>query len=604
MVNLKTVGENFKNCLFYDIEVFSNESFVVFKDYDKKVVAILSNSKNEIDTEAVQEDSFIVGEFDKIAKVISNKVLIGFNNYYYDDYILTLMMRYRISQKRIKNENDLIITGFKPDYGIDQRIQSLDCFQQISVARSGLKKIEANMGKAIIESEVAFDIDRALTEDEYQEVIKYCCHDVDTTIDIFKLRWNSYFLPKLQIVDRLKFAKEKSLKYNTTTITASLLTEGKNVKKWNKLFNGYYVSFRNTPKDAVNLWQEHFYDKKGKVSVENFDCVFEFGFGGLHGVNKTRKKFENVKLLDVASMYPNILINLNVLGDATKRYQDIVDERIKVKHTDPQLQQALKLIINSTYGLLSNKYSKLFNPIGAVSVCVYGQIALYSLCERLYEAGYTLVNINTDGVAFCGEGEEYKEIWHEWEKDFSLTLELDEFKRWVQKDVNNYVAIDKEDHIKVKGKDVNKYYDTTDFSGDLSLINFAGFSWNNTNTLQIVSHCVVDNLLFGKDPIDTIIENLDKPIMFQMILQAGNTFKGTFDEYGRQYQKVNRIFPARKNGVTLKKKRQDGYYNRFPDTPNKMLVYNEDLTDFDNFSSSVDLNFYKELVMDTLKRWK
>ena len=38
-----------------------------------------------------------------------------------------------------------------------------------------------------------------------------------------------------------------------------------------------------------------------------------------------------------------------------------------------------------------------------------------------------------------------------WEETYTLKLDLDEFDRWIQKDVNNYVAVGVDGHIKVKG---------------------------------------------------------------------------------------------------------------------------------------------------------
>jgi hypothetical protein len=93
--------------------------------------------------------------------------------------------------------------------------------------------------------------------------------------------------------------------------------------------------------------------------------------------------------------------------------------------------------------------------MASATVCIYGQIALFDLCRRLDDAGYTVVNANTDGVAFCGMGTGYEEIWHQWEKDYDpMRLELDVFDTWIQKDVNNYIAT-KGEKVKVKGGDTN-----------------------------------------------------------------------------------------------------------------------------------------------------
>ena len=136
------------------------------------------------------------------------------------------------------------------------------------------------------------------------------------------------------------------------------------------------------------------------ITINEFGNEIQFGFGGLHGAHRTIRKQKNVKLLDVASMYPNIILILNVLGEASQKYKSILDRRIAIKHVDKILSDALKLILNSVYGNLNNQYSILDNPNGALSVCAYGQIALYELCKRIAPFT-TILNINTDGVCFC-----------------------------------------------------------------------------------------------------------------------------------------------------------------------------------------------------------
>lgn len=558
--------------LFYDIEVFKEDALVVFKNKAKEIVQIFHNN------------------FDGVLDLVKGKKLVGYNNHYYDDKILTAMINGN-TPYQIKKLNDRIIDGEQVK-AIHHTIDSLDCFQQIDVAKPGLKKIEGNMGKMILESSVDFTIDRKLTDDELKEVIDYCCYDVDTTIDIFKMREYNYFNVKETLVKMLpERLHDKAMKWNTTTISANILLE-KPLPKWSDIrlgeynSDGEYEMLKLVPQEVVDMWTDKS-QKKKKTTIHEYGCSIEFGYGGLHGVNTSRKRFENVKLLDVASMYPHIILNLQALGQATEKYREILNKRIEVKHKDKQLSDALKLVLNSVYGNLKNQYSMLNNPNAALSVCIYGQIALYELCKRLAPF-VTLVNINTDGVAFTTTGEEYKQIWKEWEKDFNLTLEEDNFDLWIQNNVNNYVAV-QGDKIKTKGGDTNRYDSDQYFKN---------------NSIRIMDICLVEYLVNGQDVLTTIQENLDKPYLFQYILQAGGTFKGTFDEDGRQYNKINRVFAARKEGVRLYKKRQDDGLVRFPDTPDKMLVWNDECDKLKNFSQLIDINFYYELAKQRIERWE
>lgn len=270
--------------LFYDIEVFTHDAFVVFKDIDKNEIAVFHN------------------EFTGINEVIRNKVLVGYNNHFYDDKILNLMQT-NVPVPAIKRANDDLIGNRRKLSTIDQL--TIDCFQQVHVSRPSLKRVEGNAGKMILESEIDFNIDRPLTQDEYQESLNYCRYDVDTTIDIYKKRKSSYFLPKWSLLDQMNgFGQHK---WNTTTLSANMLTQGSKLKDWhifkldknanskNGEYNQRLLSL--VPEPVQDLWLTK---DKGSVTVEDFGCSIEFGFGGLHGVSKKHKENEDVKLLDVA----------------------------------------------------------------------------------------------------------------------------------------------------------------------------------------------------------------------------------------------------------------------------------------------------------------
>jgi hypothetical protein len=556
-----------ENILIYDIEVFKHDNFAVFMNLDGEVVHI-SHSRDG---------------HKGLRQVIKDKTLVGYNCYWYDDHILAAMLR-GAEPDSIKKLNDAIIGGQKQSHKFIT-FNSLDCFQQIDVGNPGLKKIEANMGKKILESEVSFDIDRPLTEEEYAESIEYCTYDCRMTVEVYKMRINSYFNPKSSLVEMVG----QGQRWNTTTLSANALLGDMTLVKWSDIrLNGEDIRDQSmldlVPVEVKELWLNS-KDDKGKVTIHEFDNEIEFGFGGLHGVHKSQKRFENVVLLDVASMYPNIILHINALGKATDRYKEILDERIAIKHQDKVKSDALKLILNSVYGNLKNQYSPLFNPKAALSVCVYGQIALYELGRRISKVG-TLVQLNTDGIAFVPHGD-YEGIWKQWEEDFNLQLEEDRFDLFIHKDVNSYIGV-KDGKVKVKGGDCSRY---------------GGDNLFKNNSARILDIALVDKILYDKSVIDTLVENLDKPQLYQYVLQAGHTYQGTFDERGNKYQKINRIFPTRKGDLCLYKKREDDGLVKFPDMPDKMFLWNDDVDKLEKFERIVDLNHYVQVIEKRLEKW-
>ena len=213
------------------------------------------------------------------------------------------------------------------------------------------------------------------------------------------------------------------------------------------------------------------------------------------------------------------------------------------------------------------------------------------MAQRLYGIGAEIININTDGVAYCYDGDQDEVIKRQWEEEFKLNLEVEYFKKWIQKDVNNYIAVSDNDYIITKGGDVNKYHSNRYFAN---------------NDIRITHIALVDYLLYGKPVQDTIKENLDKPILFQYVLQAGSTYQGvvrSIEPDKLLSTKINRVF-ATKEGGEIVKKRADGGVVKFADAPNKMAIWNLDLEYLDNFEESVDIQWYYDLVMKNLERWQ
>lgn len=179
-----------EDLLFFDIEVYKHNSFVVFKNIDKETVGIFTDK----------------GEFEGLRKFIKDKTLVGYNNNYYDNKILRAMVDGK-EQSKIKQINDNIITGEYVNYASVPN-PTYDCFQQIDVSSPSLKKIEGNTGRMILETDIGFDIDRELTDEELEQEMKYCAYDVENTIDVFKERKSNYFDIKENLTDMLVIKKQ------------------------------------------------------------------------------------------------------------------------------------------------------------------------------------------------------------------------------------------------------------------------------------------------------------------------------------------------------------------------------------------------------------
>lgn len=176
-------------------------------------------------------------------------------------------------------------------------------------------------------------------------------------------------------------------------------------------------------------------------------------------------------------------------------------------------------------------------------------------------------------------------------REFSpLILETDDYDGWIQKDVNNYVAI-RGDEIEVKGGEVNKYHDNKYF---------------NNNDCRIVQIGVVEKLVNGTEPYKTLLRHIHEPLLWQYVLKAGSTFAGTCDQNGQMMQKVNRVFACNDSVeyTKLYKTRTGEDFINFPDAPERMFLWNDDVDKLaDRFADIVDLNHYNELINKKLQGW-
>lgn len=613
---------NFQTLAFYDIEVYPYDSFVVFKNIKKETIGYFSNKNN----------------FEGLAEFIEGKTLVGFNNYHYDDRVLHNMAR-QLPQGFIKALNDKIINGDKMGF-LKPTFISIDVREDLLFSVS-LKKTEANRGKMIKESSVPFDIPRPLTEAELIDCIAYCDYDVEQTIDLYLIRKSSWFDVKDYLLSMCSggtpdvVAYRGKIRWSKKAIIENIiLGAGANpLHKWedftigvdnnlkDKLPDGLFEFWKQRSehldkvayeeKQSGKKWKPQAEDKS-KFTVEMWDNVIDFALGGVHGVNNTKRVFKNVYFLDVESMYPNIMILLEILGVAgTQRFKEILEERIVAKKAKDSIKSnALKLIINTIYGYLGFEFTKLFSRQKARSVCFFGQASLYYLCE-LVSPFVDIVNINTDGIGFTLKDgvtiETIEEIKDTWEQEINLKLDWDKFDVLVQKDVNNYIGLDKsekdiEDQLKLKGGDVGQYLNA---------------KWDGNASNRIIHKGLVDYILYGKSARDTVLDHLEQPELFQIILAQTGKYIGVFDERDNQYNKVNRVFASEK-GVTLLKRKaiEDAetgeikFQNaKFANAPDVMRVWNEDFSDLDenqlhDFMTSVDIQFYIDLINDKIEKWK
>lgn len=156
------------------------------------------------------------------------------------------------------------------------------------------------------------------------------------------------------------------------------------------------------------------------VDGKNMYRGTDIGYGGY--VYAEPGMYWNVALLDIASMHPNSAINLNAFGKYTQNFKDILDARIAIKHGDFEaaknmfggklakylddpnsasaLAQALKIAINSVYGLTSANFDNPFRDVRNKNniVALRGALFMRTLQDEVKARGFTVAHIKTDSI--------------------------------------------------------------------------------------------------------------------------------------------------------------------------------------------------------------
>jgi len=369
--------------VFFDVEVFPNLFIIVYKlaGENHKPVTLINPTSEQVE------------ELFKFK-------LIGFNNRRYDNHILyaryigyTNEQLFNLSTRIINSGNNDVL--FREAYNL-----SYTDVYDFSNKKQGLKKFGIELG--LHHQEFAFPWDEPVPEDKWDLAAKYCANDVFITEATFNDR-------RADWAARLILAELTGGIPNNSTnqlVTKLIFGEDKNPEL-------VYT-------DLTETFPEYEWKKLDDGRFHNMYRGDDVGFGGY--VYAEPGIYTNVALLDVASMHPTSLINMNYFGKYTKNYENIKNARVLIKHGDKEavskmfdgmltkymtddsimedLAYALKIALNSTYGLTSARFPNVMKHPQNVNniVALRGALFMRTLQDEIQTRGYSVIHIKTDSV--------------------------------------------------------------------------------------------------------------------------------------------------------------------------------------------------------------
>ncbi len=582
----------------FDFEVFAHDWVLVVKELDCENFIVYHN------------DPEGVGEF--LSEI--TPLLCGFNNKHYDQFIMKAILA-GASPEEVKDVNDFIIrdghNGW--DHPLVQECRTWfdqfdlrdDCEQGMS-----LKAFEAHTGMPIVESSVDFNIGRPLTNDELSEVIAYCKYDVRATEKLYHCR-EAYLQNKLFLGGIKGISESKSLYMTNAKLTAAYLDArhrtyhderdyGIPVNLDREYIPDYVFRFFRRITDPAVPDDEAF---SGKLEFRIGDCSCVLGFGGIHGAIPTyREKAEkgrSIRNQDVASYYPHLMTLDGYCSRSIpdpKVYADMLERRMQAKRSgDKATANALKLVANTTYGAMLNKYNDLYDPLMGRSVCITGQLRLLELAIHLVAKcpSIKIIQLNTDGIMVSIDDYDlnvYQAICREWQQRTGFELEEDCISEIIQKDVNNYIEIAEDGSTKIKGGLLVR-----------GISQAGAFKVNNNAT--VVATAIVDYFVKGT-PVEQTIRACDDIFAFQLIAKASHKYRGAFHQiHGQRHevQRCNRVYAVNDARYgTLYKIRQDGGCDKIAGLPEHCVVDNENELSVNDIDKAWYIKLAKKYIKDFL----
>lgn len=400
--------------VFYDAEVFLNLFLVNWKieGEGKPVVRMINPTSAEIEE-------------------LMRFRLVGFNCRRYDNHILYARLMGYTNEQLFSLSNRIINGSANCFFGEAYNVSYTDVYDFCSKKQS-LKKWEIELG--IHHQELGLPWDQPVPEEMWTKVAEYCDNDVIATEAVFNAR-------KADFTARQILADVAGMTVNDTTNSLTTKIIFGNNRKPQDQFS-YRFMGDVTPdcepwtitEDMVlydRLGDENFtlFNKDGKpvfpgYTFEGGKSIYrgeEVGEGGY--VYAEPGMYSNIALLDIASMHPSSIVAEELFGpEYTKRFNDILQARIAIKHKEfdkakkmlngalakyltdeaaaADLAQALKIAINSVYGLTSASFDHPFrdNRNKDNIVAKRGALFMVNLKHEVQRRGFIVAHIKTDSI--------------------------------------------------------------------------------------------------------------------------------------------------------------------------------------------------------------
>ena len=412
---------NTDDLVFYDVEVFPNLFLVNYKfaGEGKPVVRLINPKPSDIEN-------------------LLRFKLVGFNNRSYDNHMIygclmgyDNLQLYNLSQRLVsKNKEE----QRKAKFGEAYNLSYTDVYD-FAATKQSLKKWEIELG--LKHHELGLPWDEPVPEELWTKVAEYCDDDVLATEAVFN-HLSADFTARRILADLAGGTENDTTNSLTGKIIFGNNRNPQNEFRYRNLAEPVYELEDDVREFLEEIAPEMMSQKHGEArsilpyfpgyKYEMGKSTYrgeEVGEGGC--VRANPGIYGNVALLDVASMHPHSALMEVIFGVRfTRAFYDIVYGRVHIKHKawdevnnilegklTPYIQKviagemsakdlanALKIAINSVYGLTAAKFPNVFrDPRNKDNIVAKrGALFMLDLKHEVEQRGFTVAHIKTDSI--------------------------------------------------------------------------------------------------------------------------------------------------------------------------------------------------------------
>jgi hypothetical protein len=433
-VSIDNQGYSDDELVFYDVEVFPNLFIVNYKRRNTDVVVRLINPTPQ-----------------DIEQVLKFK-LVGFNCRRYDNHIMYARLMGYDNEQLFNLSQRIIGKSANCMFGEAYNLSYTDVYD-FCAKKQSLKKWEIELNKKaedpnskmddhvralckkIKHHELGLPWDQPVPEELWTKVAEYCDDDVIATQAVFEANQGDFTAREI-----LAELAGGTVNDTTNSLTTKFIFGRNRHPQDQFMYRDLSQPVTELPDDVLAFLKE----AKPEMMAEPFDgplgksllpyfpgYKFEFGKSTYRGeevgeggeVWASPGMYGRSQTEDIGSQHPNSAIDECIFGpEYTRKFKEILDIRIHIKHgeydvvrdafggklakylndksTAKALAQALKIAINSVYGLTAAKFENPFrDPRNKDNIVAKrGALFMIDLRHAVEEQGYKVIHVKTDSI--------------------------------------------------------------------------------------------------------------------------------------------------------------------------------------------------------------